>query len=212
MNCPLLDVKTCCGFAGLPEGCPLRAAKCPIAVPVPNFGSFTDPRDGRTYKTVKIGEQVWLAENLAFDYAGSKVYDNKLANLAKYGRLYDWETAKKAVPQGWHLPSREEWQTLVDFAGSDKVAGKNLKATSGWNSGGNGTDAFGFAALPGGIGNSNGDFGNVGDNGNWWSSSEYNGDYAYYRYMNYEYVHWNDIGKSFLFSVRCVQDCKGEGI
>jgi uncharacterized protein (TIGR02145 family) len=184
----------------------------------PEHGTFTDPRDGRTYKTAKIGKQIWLAENLAFDYAGSKVYGNDLANLAKYGRLYDWETAKKACPPGWHLPTNKEWQELVDFAScytgkfkelrDDSEAGKHLKATSGWKENGNGTDAFGFSALPGGYGYSSGYFYNVGDGGYWWSASEYSSYDAYYRDMNYdyEYAFWFNYGKSSLFSVRGLQD------
>jgi uncharacterized protein (TIGR02145 family) len=187
---------------------------------VPELGTFTDPRDGRTYRTVKIGRQTWLAENLAFDYAGSKAYGNDLANLAKYGRLYDWETAKKAVPPGWHLPTDDEWDELVRFADGSKgtespydskTAGRLLKAASGWSSDGSGTDAYGFSALPGGYGNSDGSFYGVGYGGYWWSSSEYGSDGAYFRYMGYndEYVFYSNGGKDFLFSVRCLQDCGG---
>jgi uncharacterized protein (TIGR02145 family) len=184
------------------------------AKPSPELGTFTDSRDGRVYKTVRIGRQVWLAENLAFDYAGSKCYDNDLANVAKYGRLYDWETAKKAMPPGWHLPSKEEWQGLVDFAGGDDVAGNRLKAASGWNSGGNGTDDYSFSALPGGDGLSYGVFLNAGYFGYWWSATEYDDSYAWYRYMSYRDagVARNYYDKTDLRSVRCVQDCAaGDG-
>jgi hypothetical protein len=95
-------------------------------------GSFTDTRDGKVYKTVKIGNQIWMAENLNYEAEGSKCYDNNPANGQKYGRLYDWETAKKACPPGWHLPSDAEWQELVDFAGGKEIAGKKLKAVSWW--------------------------------------------------------------------------------
>jgi uncharacterized protein (TIGR02145 family) len=171
-------------------------------------GSFTDTRDGKVYKTVKIGTQTWLAENLNYEAEGSKCYDNNPANGQKYSRLYDWETAKKACPPGWHLPSDKEWQELVNSAGGDKIAGEELKAKSGWNSNGNGTDDYGFAALPGGDGDSNGYFNDVGDYGVWWSSSEDGSDYAYSRRMvyNIEDVYYDNYRKSYLFSVRCVKD------
>jgi uncharacterized protein (TIGR02145 family) len=149
-----------------------------------------------------------MAENLNFDCPGAKCYGNDSKNAEKYGRLYDWETAKKACPPGWHLPSNEEWQTLVDFAGGTKF-GDKLKAKSGWNGIGNGTDDFGFSALPGG--NGLGDtFVTIGNDGNWWSVNE-DGKYrAYICFMNHrsEYI---DVGrvkseKRFLFSVRCIQD------
>jgi uncharacterized protein (TIGR02145 family) len=92
--------------------------------------------------------------------------------------------------------------------GGSSTAGTKLKATSGWNSGGNGTDAYGFAALPGGNGSSNGGFGGVGDYGYWWSATEYNANYAYYRDMicNYEDVGYLSNYKGYLLSVRCLQD------
>jgi len=174
-------------------------------------GTFTDPRDGKTYKTVKIGKQTWLAENLNYDADGSKCYNNDPANADKYGRLYNWETAKKACPDGWHLPSNEEWQELVNFAGGDRIAGKKLKATSGWNDYCGqpdcSTDEYGFAALPGGS-VLNGDFRDIGINGDWWSASERNLGRAYKWNMGYvsDLVLYDDFTKSNLFSVRCVKD------
>jgi uncharacterized protein (TIGR02145 family) len=176
-----------------------------------DYGSFTDSRDGKTYKTVKIGEQVWMAENLNYEAQGSLCYDNDNANCAKYGRLYNWETAKEVCPSGWHLPSEDEWKTLINVAGGDE-AGKNLKAANGWNSdgedSGNGTDDYGFSALPGGIGDSDGSFSDVGYDGYWWSSSECNSSIAYGPYMNnlIELVYSGSCYKSYLRSVRCVQD------
>jgi len=170
---------------------------------------FTDPRDSKKYKTAIIGNQTWMAENLNYNASGSKCYDNKPANCSKYGRLYDWKTAMKACPKGWHLPNDDEWQILVDFAGGDKIAGKVLKAANGWNNNGNGTDAFNFSALPGGVGVSDGNFGDVGYYGYWWSASEDYSDGAYYRSMGYGNEHADGFSygvKSFLYSVRCLQD------
>jgi uncharacterized protein (TIGR02145 family) len=124
----------------------------------------------------------------------------------------------EACPYGWHLPSNAEWDELYRHAdgtnGTESpyrspTAGKYLKATSGWNdyngNSGNGTDAFGFSALPGGY--SNGSFSNVGDSGQWWSSSENYSYSAYYRYMFYhDYAYLNGSDKTTLFSVRCLQD------
>jgi len=174
-------------------------------------GSFTDIRDGKTYKTVKLDNQTWMAENLNYDAKDSKCYDNKSDNCKKYGRLYDWETAKKACPNGWHLPSKKEWETLD--ADSDKKAGNRLKAKSGWSNNGNGTDDYSFSALPGGgysdgFGISAESFYSVGNYGYWWSGSKY-GDDAYHRIMSYESedARWDyGSGKSYSFSVRCIQD------
>ena len=168
-------------------------------------GTFTDSRDGKKYGTAKIGTQTWMAENLNYDAEGV-CYNNEPANCQKYGRLYNWNTALKVCPKGWHLPSTAEWNTLVDFAG-DKIAGKKLKARSGWNSN-NGSDIYGFSALPGGNGDFFGHFSDVGDGGYWWSATESNASGAYLRGMryNYAYVGSGDFAKSSFYSVRCVQD------
>jgi uncharacterized protein (TIGR02145 family) len=127
-------------------------------------GSFKDPRDKKTYKTVKIGEQTWMAENV--DYAGEKreigaCRKKKPENCKKYGAYYNWEEAKTVCPPGWHLPSNEEWNALVNFAGGKENAAKKLKAKKNWyklnfeknlsKEPDNGTDDYGFAALPGGF-------------------------------------------------------------
>jgi uncharacterized protein (TIGR02145 family) len=114
----------------------------------------------------------------------TQCYDDKPDNCKKYGRLYDWGTALGACPPDWHLPSFDEWQTLVNLAGGDSIAGKKLKAKSGWEFEGksnNGTDKYGFSALPGGECGFNceddyggcviGNFSTVGYSGNWWSAT-----------------------------------------
>jgi uncharacterized protein (TIGR02145 family)/uncharacterized repeat protein (TIGR02543 family) len=188
---------------------------------------------GETYKTVVIGSQIWMARNLNYNVEGSKCYDNKESYCDTYGRLYYWVTAmalpsscynsscssqigakhRGICPTGWHIPSDAEWTTLTDFVGGSTTAGTKLKATSRWNStssgdDGNGEDKYGFAALPGGYGYSNGSFNNVGFNGSWWSATEDGADNAYYRYMYYsdEGVYYNDYYKDALLSVRCLQD------
>jgi len=97
---------------------------------------------------------------------------------------------------------------LVDFVGGEGVAGTKLKSKEGWNEGGNGTDEYGFSALPGGFGYSDGSFGNVGKSGLWWSATEIDASNAWNRNMSCSYAkvyrYYND--KSVLFSVRCVQD------
>jgi uncharacterized protein (TIGR02145 family) len=182
-------------------------------------GTFTDTRDKKTYKTVKIGKQIWMAENLNYAAKGSKCYDNKPANCQKYGRFYGQGTAE-SCPKGWHLPSNADWDKLLRFADgtsgtespySSETAGKLLKAKNGWNDyegkSGNGTDDFGFAALPGGYGSSDGRFSTVGNYGNWWSTefTAYTADLQGTLYSE-EAHNQNYHHESSLFSVRCILD------
>jgi uncharacterized protein (TIGR02145 family) len=204
--------------------------------------TFTDTRDGKKYKTTKIGEQVWMAENLNYEAEGSKcgstdkrvfvvreyeytsyyLKDGNTINCDKYGRLYNWATAMKVCPSGWHLPSNAEWDKLYRYADGDKgtespyrskTAGKYLKAKEGWRDdngkSGNGEDTYGFSALPGGLGNSGGHFDDVGYGGAWWNASENGDSGAYYRGMgyNYERAYSSYMIKGIIFfSVRCVGD------
>jgi len=171
-------------------------------------GYLTDSRDGKRYKVVTIGNQMWMAENLNYNASGSKCYDNKSANCDKYGRLYDWNAAKSACLKGWHLPSKAEWDALMVAVGGEKTAGEFLKTTSGWNQNGNGQDKYGFAALPGGVGDSDGNFFYVGIGCCLWSSSENNANGTYDLNMTYN-VKRAIIGtgkKNELESVRCLKD------
>ena len=187
-----------CGGDGDDFPC-LSCGRCPN--PVVSNGWVTC--GGQTYRTVRIGSQTWFAENLNYNASGSVCYSNNSSNCTTYGRLYNWSTAMAVCPSGWHLPSKAEWDALGDDA-------RKLKATTGWDSGGNGTDDYGFSALPGGYGSSDGSFGSVGYDGAWWSANENGNDsnYAYGRgmYYNYGNAYWDNYSKSNLFSVRCVQD------
>jgi len=106
------------------------------------------------FGAVTIGTQVWAAKNLNCDAGVSTCYGNNPANCDKYGRLYNRETSLTICPKGWHLPSEAEWNVLINYAGGSTAAGTKLKATNGWNDyegeSGNGTDDYGFSALPGG--------------------------------------------------------------
>jgi len=170
-----------------------------------------------------------MAENLNYKTKGSRCYgedgnatynenNEKITSYSgraycdKYGRLYNWETAKSACPDGWHLPDSSEWEVLIRAVGGEETAGKYLKSTKGWNDvqggSGNGTDTYSFSSLPGGGCYPNVIFANAGYFGQWWSSSEHDSEKAYYRFMGYdsEKVGLNDRKKYLLSSVRCVRD------
>ena len=204
----------------------------------PSVSTYTDKRDGKVYKIVKIGSQVWFAENLNYAAKGSKCYgeggtvtsdefdeDGILiqttlsnaevqANCKKYGRLYNWKTALAACPAGTHLPTDKELTTLVKYVG-DSTAGTKLMSSTGWNSLNGvptGTNEYGFSALPGGYGYSDGDFDGVGDGGLWWSATKDDDVYAIYWYMYYGhgYVDLVSLDKTYFYSVRCVLDNEKE--
>ena len=133
-------------------------------------GVLTDSRDGQTYRTVKIGDQVWMAENLNFKMEGSLCPEDKSDTCKKYGRFYSWNAALKACPAGWHLPSNSDFGKLISFVSGDSTVvakfrsingswkdvntGIKLKTSSGWKDcrwrDGNGTDDFSFSILPAG--------------------------------------------------------------
>ena len=212
--------------------------------PERSYGEMTDSRDGQVYKTVKIGDQVWMAENL--NYADSAktpslmgksgCYENAADSCAKYGRLYTWAAAIDSValandsdnpqtcgrdktctlpavvqgvcPSGWHLPTYGEWRTLLEAVGGSSTAGEILESGSGWFSNGNGTDDYGFSALPAGFRYSNGSFDYAGYYAYFWSASEDNSYYAYSMYLRYyrEYASMGPDSKYYGYSVRCLQD------
>lgn len=201
-------------------------------------GIFTDPRDGQTYETVVIGSQTWMAENLAYipevfppdedggiwvnDYFGSYVGTaEKTNNYNKYGCLYNWKTAMNSCPDGWHLPSDDEWKQLEMYLGtmSQKEAdqkgwrgfdeeGKHLKSKDGWSNEGNGDDTWGFRALPGGHRYSSGSFHSIGGYSDFWTATEGSDTTAWGRGLStgYSGVYRSDEDKKSGSYVRCIKD------
>ncbi len=180
----------------------------PPPSPAVNASTFTDKRDGKTYKTVVIGGKKWMAENLNYQPQSGKswCYDNNNSNCDKYGRLYDWKTAKTVCPAGWHLPSRQDWQSLVNYAGGKSSDDKKLKARSGWKDNGNGTDDYGFSALPGGYHRYDDTFGSVGEAGYWWTAAREDDINAYIQTMHINNGSFGEINsrRDNAFSVRCI--------
>ena len=174
-------------------------------------GFFTDPRDGQTYATVDIGSQTWMEENLNYVTVNSWTYNDNPATGDIYGRLYTYDAALTACPNGWHLPSDEEWTTLIDFLGGSSVAGGKMRetGTSHWDSPNSGaTNSSGFTGLPGGIRSKYGSFEALGYNCVCWSSTEYSDTNAWYRilYPDTDQVgQWYD-DKTYGFSVRCLKN------
>ena len=172
-------------------------------------GTFIDERDGNEYKWVKIGEQVWMAENLAFEVdSGCWAYGNNEGYVKNLGRLYTWEAALKACPEGWHLPTNEEWEQLAEYVSSQK--GPYQKLSRRWeNVGEHLKDDFGFSALGGGrqFGLQHDSFGNIG-NSYWWSATEIKSNQAMIRVLRYGYTSfaWEPSNMRYGCSVRCIRD------
>ncbi len=207
------------------------------------YGTLIDSRNGKTYKTVTIGTQTWMAENLNYSDSVNyprqiMCYDNSLDSCAKYGRLYTWSAAMDSVatfstngkgcgynktcsptypvrgicPEGWHLPTRAEFETLITNVGGESTAGKMLKSTTGWEDyafeSGNGVDAFGFNVLPAGLLYSV-YFINTGKSAIFCSATEHiERTSAYYLHLDYsrKYARLNSSNKAYAVSVRCVKD------
>ena len=173
------------------------------------YSELTDDRDGQTYKTVKIADQTWMAENLNYETDSSFCYKDSAEYCEKYGRLYTWDAVVDVCPDGWHLPSKVEWETLITAVGGQATAGKMLKSTSG----GKGTDAFGFSALPAGYRVKGGGYLYEGAHtffrSSTVSSTEINnGPYSAFLDFNVDYAAGmaTDDYVSYAFSVRCVKD------
>jgi len=179
------------------------------------------------YATVTIGTQTWTARNLDLKTGDSWCYDNDQSNCEEYGRLYDYYTAVRICPNGWRLPTVDDWRVLIENTGgtgktpydNSGRAPENLRAKRGWSSGHQGTDAYGFSALPGGNvynGNNGNDFNEAGESGYWWATGTYYDERRAYsvmirssdmgKYGQAQYIEILMGGESEGQSVRCIKE------
>ena len=194
------------------------------------YGSFKDERDGQTYRTVKIGNQVWMAENLRYKTEDSFVAGNDEANLETFGRLYPWTTAMNIpsefseqsiakdlamcekikdknyqgiAPEGWHIPSTKEWEELMSNLSPDSN-GSELRSACFWHH--PGEDSFGFFALPAGYRFDNGSFCHFGDRARFWSKDEYGKFNAFRLSITNNSADIEGVYRSDANSVRCIKN------
>jgi uncharacterized protein (TIGR02145 family) len=214
-------------------GCEKSAS---ITIGGPEYGTFTDPRDGNVYKTVKIGNQTWFAENLRYSEGIPQItsqeawvaiwnngnptgqpawvyYDNNSSYNTIYGKLYNWYAVNTGTlcPQGWHIPTTAEWTILANFLGGHTIAGGKMKSITGWNSPNTGaTNESGFTGLPGGNRNNvDGKFYVIGLKGIWWSSSPNGSNNAWgwdLNSANGTLIYYSEYPKARGFSCRCLKD------
>ena len=178
-----------------------------VALMVACSESFTDSRDGQRYDIVQIGSQTWMAENLNYKVEGSACPEGENRNCSRYGRLYTWDVARTVCPEGWHLPDSADFEQLIANVGGAEVAGYALKSTSGWFKKGNGSDDFGFNALPAGDRLGSGKFDGIGGYAHLWSATETADGLAYYMLLDFSVpvAKLGAFGKDEARSVRCVK-------
>jgi len=191
-------------------------------------GTYTDDRDGNTYSWAKIGDQVWMTENLrylptveepttgsftipyyyVYGYNGQDIEEAKAsANYTSFGVLYNWVAAENACPTGWHLPTDDEWTQLLDFVGGDAGKLKEI-GSSYWGSPNEASNETGFSARGGGYRSSTGSFIGIGAYGFWWSSTETVSDKVLYRRISFNSTEMftGDFTKDYGFCVRCIKN------
>ncbi len=178
-------------------------------------GSFTDQRDGKEYPWVKIGDQVWMAENLAYQPfgQGSFSYDYKDDYEEVYGRLYTWEVALDACPAGWRLPEANDFTVLYSRFGRMKSSGGALKEKGNelWKVPNMGaTNVSGFSARPGGSysGKLYLDFNGIGKQAYFWTSTEVGESSARILQLGHNHNAAYDLNypsKEWALSVRCIR-------
>ncbi len=189
---------------------------------------------GSEIKSIKIGNQVWMAENLNVDHyrngdpiptglfnaqwetttnGAYAIYKDDPANEELYGKLYNWyavSDTRGLCPAGWHVPKDDEWTILAAHLGGSEIAGGKMKATTGWSVPNDGaTNSSGFNALPGGYRYYQGEYGFYGDFGHWWSSTSDSYGGAWFRELASNDSNLDRKGygnKRYGFSVRCVKD------
>ena len=177
-----------------------------------HVGTLTDARDGQTYQTIQMGNSWWMAENLRYDAGnGSYCYENDAVRCEKYGKLYTWEAAMRSCPEGWHLPSLTEFETMIYSIGGPEVAGGKLKdyELQLWREVNVGaTNEVGFNAIPGGRRYDSGLFAGVGYYAQFFASTEYNSREAYNLTIGYDYANAfiYNYKKAYAISVRCIKD------
>ena len=199
------------------------------------IGTVKD-RDGNVYKTVRIGSQVWMAENLkttkfrngepiphvisnaTWSVLNSGAYcwynNDDRANKVTYGALYNWfavDDQRNIAPTGWHIPTDKEWAALVTYLKGERIAGGALKETltSHWTDPNTGaTNSSGFTGLPGGYRAKDGTFKNLNVCGGWWTDTEYTKSLVFYRFVENtsSTVHNFSTYKDSGFSIRCIKD------
>lgn len=203
-------------------------------------GKSNNSTNKKTSTTVIIGTQTWMSENLntstfkngdiipqaktaeEWKKAGEQqkpawcYYNNDPKNELKYGKLYNWyavNDARGLAPNGWHIPSNDEWTLLETFLGDWKKSGNKLKAIRDWLSNGNGSNETGFSGVPGGYRLDNGEFYGIGEDGQWWSSTDQfqlteTTAVAWYRSLSNRNTYLNKDWKRqpIGLSVRCIKD------
>ena len=196
--------------------------------------------DGNSYKTIRIADQIWMAENLKVTHyrngdaiptvqsdtywnrsetGAYTFYDNNESNVDTYGCLYNWfavNDPKNIAPVGWHVPTDDEWQELVDYLGGSSVAAGKIREAGTAYQDRDATNESGFTALPGGYRDDNGDYRYMGSSSGYyfWSSTEIepgtDSDHARYRILEYyklvARVPSRIYSKRYFFSVRCIKD------
>jgi len=164
-------------------------------------GTFTDPRDGKIYKTVKIGTQTMMAENLTYKPATGNywAFNADPKYIPTNGYLYDWETAKKACPAGWHLPAKKEYDTLIKIAGGNSEGPFDYLIKYGDS---------GFSSSESGYRDGEGMFFDFDSKASFWCSTPYLNDQAWYLLLDRDdtSVKMSYAKKTFGFSVRCFKD------